>query len=274
MIKFADRLIPKSLMGRYTLALVAIAVFVILEQVIVQFALSAHVEDQRIARLVEVQQFETSRLVKSAMALQLSSRDSEMREHARTLQEVTADFKNRQERIEALAGTTPELSAAYKQLALSEFNFKDKAWYTGKERAELRKFAQGIDQNNPTYRTGLRSFLSELDQRSTDRIRITTRIELGLFTLILIVLLLEGLYIFRPSIRALEDALRTRSEFMSRMSHEIRNPMNAIIGMTDVLFETPLNDLQQRYLRVLSRSSQTLLDLLNSLLDFSSLESG
>ncbi|RYZ63547.1 MAG: hypothetical protein EOP05_23355, partial [Proteobacteria bacterium] len=115
---------------------------------------------------------------------------------------------------------------------------------------------------------------SELDQRSTDRIRITTRIELGLFTLILIVLLLEGLYIFRPSIRALEDALRTRSEFMSRMSHEIRNPMNAIIGMTDVLFETPLNDLQQRYLRVLSRSSQTLLDLLNSLLDFSSLESG
>ncbi|RYZ70888.1 MAG: response regulator, partial [Proteobacteria bacterium] len=40
------------------------------------------------------------------------------------------------------------------------------------------------------------------------------------------------------------------------------------------LFETPLNDLQQRYLRVLSRSSQTLLDLLNSLLDFSSLESG
>lgn len=262
------------MMGRYTLALIAIAIFVILEQVIVQVALRSHVEDQRIARFVEVQQFETSRLVKSAIALQLSSRDSEIREHAKTLSEVALDFKARQQRIEDLAGSTRGLNTAFTNLGLQNFNYKDKTWLNTKERAELRNVGQLIDRNQAAYRTELRSFLSELDQRSTDRIKFTTRIEFGLFTLILCVLLLEGLYIFRPSLRALEDALRTRSQFMSRMSHEIRNPMNAIIGMTDVLYETPLNDLQQRYLRVLSRSSETLLELLNSLLDFSALESG
>ncbi len=268
------RVLPKSLLGRYTLALFAIAVFIILEQVIVQVALRSHVDDQRIARLVEVQQFEVSRLVKTAMSLQLASRESDIREHAENLQEVASEFKKRQKRIESLAGTTVGLTNAYNQLGVEDFQYKEKSWLNYRERAELRKAAQVIDKYNGAYRTELRSFLSELDQRSTDRIEFTTRVEFGLFTLTLIVLLLEGLYIFRPSIRALEAALRTRSDFMSRMSHEIRNPMNAIIGMTDVLFETPLNELQQRYLRVLSRSSQTLLDLLNSLLDFSSLESG
>ncbi len=274
------RLIPRSLMGRYTLALIAIGLLVVLEQLITQVALRKQVEDQKLARIVEIQIYDIQRLAKGALAVQLATRDSELAEQARSLAELAAQFRARDNAIEAGTKSYAQLGDAFERLAISQFNFapytaaRHRPGFTAKERFEIRKLAKTIEDRNGDYRASLRALLNELDDRSTARITTTTRVELALFVLVMLVLFLEGMYIFRPSLRALEDALKMRSSFMSRMSHEIRNPMNAIIGMTDVLFETPLNELQQRYLQVLSRSSQTLLELLNSLLDFSSLEDG
>jgi two-component system sensor histidine kinase/response regulator len=69
-------------------------------------------------------------------------------------------------------------------------------------------------------------------------------------------------------------SLTTRSEFLSRISHEIRNPMNSIIGMADILKSTRLNYEQQQYVDNLLRSGHALLDMLNNLIDFSSIEGG
>ena len=70
------------------------------------------------------------------------------------------------------------------------------------------------------------------------------------------------------------EASEAKSHFLSVMSHEIRTPMNAILGMADLLWETPLSAEQRRYLDTMRNNSSSLLNLVNGILDLSKVESG
>ena len=127
------------------------------------------------------------------------------------------------------------------------------------------------------YQTDLQTIHGSLRKIQEQTITEATYFRTLTYFIVIVLVLYISLTLIRhyaQQRRRAEESSAAKSDFLANMSHEIRTPLNGIIGMVDLLRDTPMTSDQKSYFRSLNFSAETLTDLINDILDISKIESG
>ncbi len=275
----------KLLNSKILLSLGFIALFIICEMAILEFAHMRQVGFSKIINVAGRQRMLSQRIT---LLLHESKLERESITHDLNLFNDSHQFLLKSIPSPSLLRDTSALSNHYQEVLnplvakfLNEANFLK---YESKS-PHLKVFTK-LSKNE---------FLKELDTAvklfegySRERIQETRVLTFALSLLSLIVIILSYILILAPlrdyilrTQKELEEREKTalseahfKSMFLANMSHELRTPLNGVLGVADLLASTPLSKDQVDYLKIINQSGETLLGVVNNILDLTKLELG
>ncbi|OMG53625.1 hypothetical protein BJN45_09300 [Azonexus hydrophilus] len=130
-----------------------------------------------------------------------------------------------------------------------------------------------LDERIATQRSDEIGSLGQSFDRMLDSLQLRDR-ELANYRESLETMVAQRTAELQQAIADARQASRAKSDFLARMSHEIRTPMNAIVGLSHMLVDSPLATQQREYLEQVVQSSESLLGIINDILDYSKVEAG
>jgi signal transduction histidine kinase/CheY-like chemotaxis protein len=275
MFKWFKRLIDscvnheQDLTKVYVLALSSVALLILVFQSVKFAGQNQQLEQVSTLRVVDKQIYRTERISNLLLEAQLTMDPVKLKKKIRSIQRKVriAQKKNliMNETIEGFECKSKKCEEFLYNNFLGE-NLERLARSKNTAKISLEEASQEIDR--------YQKFLIRVDGHLDDQINTsaTGLITLDvLFAVLLIgVLFAQAFWVFRPAVNNMNEALEARSDFISRISHEIRNPMNSIMGMAEILKSSELKSDQRQNVDNLLRSSHVLLEMLNNLVDFSS----
>jgi signal transduction histidine kinase/DNA-binding response OmpR family regulator len=293
----------------YIAALSAVALLSLVGQAVVQWQIQRQMNDSRVVNIAGRQRMFSQRLVKLALLL------------------AEPDVKNREGRVEDARKTLAlwrrchdGLQNGDEELALPGRNSAEVTSMFTKVDGDFREIASGMTEllermstddrpagvpatliaplqrvldHETDFLDGMDAIVFQYASEAQARVSQLRMIEWLLVGLTLSVLLFEGMFVFRPAVHSLADAMaqldRTQRElirsrdaaraaseaktrFLANISHELRTPLNAVIGMTELARTTDFPAKRSMYLETVADASQSLLVLLNDLIDVSRVE--
>lgn len=293
----------------YIIALSVVALLSIAGQLLVQFSLSDQLSDSKVINLAGRQRMLSQKLCKSALTLS----------RATTLEQRQASLLEMEEALDPWTRVHAGLQKGDKELGLpgnnslsvqTSFTRLEPSFQAMKASAQqLLKVARSMDASSESlqplidatlapekqFLSGMNDIVFQLEEEATLRVAQLKSTERILLACTLVVLLLEGFFVFRPAVKQIQEAVRQihitnlelqsakesaeaanreKSQFLATVSHELRTPLHAIIGTSELTQRSSLTSQQQQYLEIIADSSHSLLSLVNDLLDLAKIEAG
>lgn len=281
----------KQLRTSYRLALGILGILVVLFQFLLHWSHSVRTQDSRLLNLAGRQRMLSQKIAKLALLPQ--------QRHAE-IQPLLAELLKTHE---GLQNGSADLGLRPWESESAERHFQSLNPVVAQMEEAARAVSQGPNpQAKRAYLVLESRFLSDMDSlvgvyevEARERIVILSQIQWVLVALFFVVLFLESKFIFLPlqanlkvaleqreeaqhqaqkALQEAENAARLKSEFLANMSHEIRTPMNGILGMTELMIASEMTKENAQYAKIVQSSAESLLQILNDILDVSKIEAG
>ena len=284
---------------KYIFALSVVGVFFLSYQIYIQKYLKNHVDEIETIHIAENQNT-LNQKINLSLKLFESNRNEE--QYAQIVLSNYNEFKanhlylvemSKELRKNDKATSVVKNNLMYTTLALKSMSTKladlDKIKKLNK--TQLNE----IYELNKKLEVSLQTTSEQINASIINKINKLKAVELGLLIFMFFVLVLEAFIIFFPAEKKVKiltndvkslftrlniardialKAAKAKSQFLANMSHEIRTPLNAIVGISSILDDSNLNDEQQNHVNILKNSGETLLYLVNDILDSSKLDVG